>query len=87
MAEQLEGGAPLTMCWCCDRLLGVGGAGGRPGPGDMAVCSWCGALAMVGPDLATEAPSDELLEQLASNPDWRARYVASLRRAKWLEDR
>ena len=71
---------PLTLCWCCDRLLGVGGdAGERPGVGDVAVCGWCGAIAVVGADLRTVPPGEDTLWVLASNPAWRAMYVAKLR--------
>jgi hypothetical protein len=67
-------------------MLSVDDAGRRPGPGDLAMCSYCGALAVIGPDLTTEQPADEVLELLASNPEWRADYVARLRRAAAMRD-
>jgi hypothetical protein len=67
----------LTICWCCDRLLEVDGAGA----GDVAVCAWCGAIAVLGADLATAAPGVALLEALGSNEEWRTRYIALLRQS------
>jgi hypothetical protein len=67
-------------------MLSVDDADDRPELGDLAMCSYCGALAVIGPDLTTGPPADEVLEVLASNPAWRADYVAKLRRVAAMRD-
>jgi len=74
---------PVTLCWACDRLLTIE----RPGPGDLAMCEWCGSLALVGADLTTHQPDPETLFLVASNERWRSEYVARLRHAKWMHER
>lgn len=76
---------PVTLCWACDRLLTFAGER-RPGPGDLAMCEWCGSLALVGADLSTRRPDPETYFLLASDERWRAEYVDRLRRAKWRDD-
>jgi hypothetical protein len=70
------------MCWCCDRLLSVPDAR----PGDLAVCGWCGVLAILTAELATAQPSDEEVAVIASDERLRCKYMALLRRAGWITD-
>jgi hypothetical protein len=68
---------PLTICWCCDRLLSVD----TPRPGDLAVCMWCGAIAILTDDLGTAQPSEDEIAVIASDEALRGKYMALLRRA------
>jgi len=72
---------PLTICWCCDRLLAVD----LPRPGDLTVCSWCGAMGILTDDLATAPPSEVEIAEIAANDELRGKYIALLRRAAWSE--
>jgi hypothetical protein len=57
-----------------------------PGPGDVATCGYCGALAVVGADGTTRQPDEETLFLVASDERWRSEYVDRLRHARWRDD-
>jgi hypothetical protein len=68
---------PLTICWHCDRPLdaATGIDAGKPEPGAVSLCLYCGAVAVFGPDLTLATPSKELLDQLGSDRKFRQTYT------------
>jgi hypothetical protein len=71
---------PLTVCWHCDRPLdaasGFGDTEGlTPEPGAISLCMYCGAVAVFGPDLQLEKPSEELLDGLEDSREFRQTWV------------
>lgn len=68
---------PLTICWHCDRPLD--GATGindeKPEPGAISLCLYCGAVAVFGPDLTLLPPTEELLDQLGKDREFRQTYT------------
>jgi hypothetical protein len=88
---------PVTICWHCDRPLdaatGIDDAG-KPSEGAVSLCLYCGAVAVFGPDLTMLPPTEELLDELAHDREfretftrfaWSRQYV--MRNASLLRDR
>jgi hypothetical protein len=75
----------LTMCWCCSRLLELG-AGIGLAPGDLSVCTQCGAILVITADLATEEPTDDQYAAVQNTPEWRERYMDKLRDARVMRE-
>lgn len=74
-----------TWCWSCSRPLTLDvdeEAERPPRPGDLAVCGYCGAPAIVGDDLSARHPDPEIMARLAANPVWAARLEAAQSRAR-----
>lgn len=65
---------PAALCWHCDRMLdGATGFGPteneRPGPGAVALCLYCGAVALFDADLELRPPTEGELERLGANKE------------------
>ena len=70
---------PVTLCWHCDRALDDASEmleeGGRPTPGAVSLCLYCGAVAFFGPDLELRPPTEEELDELGKDVDFKKQYM------------
>jgi hypothetical protein len=75
MSERL----PETICWHCDRALdgasGIDGDDMIPTQGAVSLCIYCGAVALFGPDLRLIPPTDQQLDDLGRDDEFKTQYV------------
>lgn len=68
----------MTLCWHCDRMLDAMSAledQADPEPGAISMCMYCGAIAIMGPDLELMQPTRADLEGLAKEDDFARAFV------------
>ena len=71
---------PVTICWHCDQPLdaasGFGPTEGMmPQEGVISLCFYCGAVAVVGPELLLYPPSREELDNLEKDSSFMNQYM------------
>lgn len=69
---------PITICWHCDRPLDgatdVDGGEEPPAEGAVSLCLYCGAIGIFDADMRLHAPTEELLDDLIKNDEFRKAY-------------
>jgi hypothetical protein len=68
---------PAALCWHCDRMLDAASAiegHDAPGPGDVSLCMYCGAVGVFDDALVLVRPTKELLDDLAENREFRQMF-------------
>lgn len=70
---------PLTVCWHCDRPLDAasppGEDEGKPVPGAVSLCMYCGAVAIFAEELALRPATKEELEDMEKDSEFRRTYL------------
>lgn len=71
---------PLTVCWHCDRPLDAASPldefQGKPHPGAISLCLYCGAVAVFGPDLTLYPADEQTLEELAEDQEFMQNFMS-----------
>lgn len=69
---------PATLCWHCDRMLDAAtevAGSARPTPGAVSLCLYCGAVAFFGDDMVLRSPTEEELDDLVKEREFRKTFA------------
>lgn len=70
---------PMTVCWHCDRPMDCMSPledGTLPKPGSISLCLYCGAVAVIGPELLLYPPSEAELDEMKEDREFMNNYMS-----------
>jgi hypothetical protein len=69
---------PITLCWHCDHMLDAASpveGQAVPSEGAVSLCLYCGAVAIFEEDLKLRAPTEEELDEIVKEREFRKTFA------------